>query len=196
MLTTETAAARETRTLLGLVDQAAAQDILRHPTRRALYDAICSTWGLCETELGHLTGLGRNNVKYHLQRMARARLVHATPTGRKVHYFPRSANTAEVRAAVTSLQSDTRRRILELVRDHPELSLRAVSREVGVTPRAVRWHIQQLTGQGLVEVNREGARCHTRIGTVLADLMRSSVPDPPLDVPGLGTPIGSLGLTE
>lgn len=145
--------------------------LLAHPTRRALFDLIQHQWGLCETELGQLTGLGRDNVKYHLQRLVRARLVAAHPEGRKVHFFPRGAGPSTVHRAVSSVQGDTRRRILGMLVKQPDLSWRAVSREVGITPRAVRWHLRQLADMDLLTVESEGGLRKTVLATSLLEAL-------------------------
>jgi DNA-binding transcriptional ArsR family regulator len=148
-------------------DAGAANQALQHPTRRHLFHLISQNWGICEADLGKQTGLGRNNVKYHLRQLARARLVYATASGRKVHYFPRKAESEYLREALCTLQSPSRREILRLVMRRPELSLRAVSREVGVTPRAVRWHIRQLADAGLIGVHKSGVRSEIAVSDVL-----------------------------
>jgi predicted transcriptional regulator len=148
-----------------------AAALLAHPTRRALFDLIQQQWGLCETELGRLTGLGRDNVKYHLQRLVRGRLVAAHPEGRKVHFFPRGAGPATVHRAVSSIQGDTRRRILGMLVRQPDLSWRAVSREVGITPRAVRWHLRQLADMDLLTVESEGGLRRTVLASSLLEAL-------------------------
>ena len=150
-----------------------AKQALAHPTRQFLYTIICENWGICEADLGKLTGLGRNNVKYHLRQLARAHLVYANASGRRVHYFPRKAESEYLREALCTLQSPSRREILELVMRRPDLSLRAVSREVGVTPRAVRWHIRQLAEAGLIGVHKQGIGIRSEIA--VSDVLREAL---------------------
>lgn len=148
---------------------------LRHPTRLALYNLVRSNWGIWETELGRLSALGRNNVKYHLVRLVRARLVLAQPEGRKVHYFPRDMQATDLQRAIVNAQDGTRRAILELLRDHPQLSWRAISRILGVTPRAVRWHITQLSTAGLIQVERDGMYCRVQLNPLVEAVLGGDV---------------------
>lgn len=179
---------------------AEAAALLAHPTRRALFDLVQQQWGLCETELGRLTGLGRDNVKYHLQRLVRARLLAAHPEGRKVHFFPRGAGPATVHRAVSSIQGDTRRRILGMLVREPGLSWRAVSREVGITPRAVRWHLRQLADLDLLTVESEGGTRRTVLASSLLDALgdlppaASETPVPASATDGSTTELGPRAL--
>lgn len=145
--------------------------VLRQPTRAALYRIIHSDWGLCEADLGRLLGVGRSNVKYHLHRLVRAKLVQTWPQGRKVHYFPRGAQPPELHRAVSSAQNGTRRQILRFLRDQPEMSWRAISRAIGVTPRAVRWHIQSMADLGLLRVERDGLYRRATVSAALSAVL-------------------------
>lgn len=149
--------------------------VLRHPTRKALYELVRQNWGICETELGQMSSLGRNNVKYHLQRLVRAHLIQPRPIGRKVHYFPRDVRTLELQRAIVSAQNGTRRRILQLVRTEPHLSWRAISRVVSITPRAVRWHMKQLAAEQLVEIERDGMYCRAKLSPILEAVLDGDV---------------------
>ena len=149
--------------------------VLRHPTRLALYNLVRSNWGIWETELGRLSSLGRNNVKYHLVKLVRAKLIQARPEGRKVHYFPRDIQTQDLQKAIVHAHDGTRRDILELIRDHPTLSWRAIARVLGVTPRAVRWHIGELAKGGLVEIEREGVYCRARLTPLVEAVLAGDV---------------------
>lgn len=156
-------------------DRPGENPVLHHHTRRTLYNLIRENWGMCETDLGNLSALGRNNVKYHLQRLVRARLIQACPQGRKVHYFPRGVRMPDLQRAITGSQSGTRREILHLLRTYPHMSWRAISRTVGITPRAVRWHIQQLAQSGLVEIERDGMYSRVRMTPILEAVLAGDI---------------------
>lgn len=162
---------RSTQAAAGAAAAPPNHPILRNPRRLLLFNLISKEWGLCETDLGRLSGLGRSNVKYHLQRLARTKLVLGRRQGRRVNYFPRESRLVDLQRAISSAQNPTRREILRLAREHPELSWRAISRVVGITPRAVRWHMQHLTGLGLIELERDGMYCRARISPVLCAVL-------------------------
>jgi DNA-binding transcriptional ArsR family regulator len=169
----------------GEAAEQAANRVLRHPTRLALYRLVRQNWGICETDLAKLSALGRNNVKYHLQRLVRARMVQPQPIGRKVHYFPRDVRTLELQRAIVSAQNGTRRQILQLVRHHPELSWRAIGRIVSITPRAVRWHMKQLSAFGLVDIERDGMYCRARLSPILMAVLDGDIAELAKGVPDI-----------
>lgn len=157
---------------------------MRHPARLALYQLVRSNWGIWETELGRLSSMGRSNAKYHLVRLVRARLVQAIPEGRKIHYFPRDIHAGELQKAIVNAQDPTRRHILELIRDQPQMSWRAISRLLNITPRAMRWHMQRLVAADLIEVERDGMYCRARLKPLLAavlngdmEMLAKNIPD-------------------
>ncbi len=145
--------------------------VLQHATRKAIYDLIRSRWGLCEADLGRVMNLGRNNIKYHLQRLSGAKLIHGLPQGRKIHFFPSEARLVDLQRAIGSAQNATRREIVAHLRARPDISWRAISRVLGVTPRAVRWHIQNMEGLGLLEIERAGMYCRVAVAPALAAVL-------------------------
>ena len=58
----------------------------------------------------------------------------------------------------TVLMNDTRLRIFQSLCNRPCSHLRAISREVGVAPPSVLWHLGRLVGRGAVRKGRSGNR--------------------------------------
>ncbi len=148
---------------------------LEHRTRKLLHTLIHEHAGACETDLGRLTDLGRNTVKYHLQRLVRANLVRAIKEGRKIHYFPNKMGLVRLQRAIVANQKPMQRRILKLMRERPDLSWRAMGRILDVTPRTIRWHVEQLQRQGLVMVMSEGQRHEVQLDAAVEQVLQGGV---------------------
>jgi len=60
--------------------------------------------------------------------------------------------------ALTALGDPTRRRVLEVVRDHGPAAVGRIAEELPVSRPAVSQHLRVLEGAGLVSSTRDGAR--------------------------------------
>lgn len=159
-----------------MVDPEPGLDPAQHPLlgnscRQRLFEFIETNAGICETELSLRTGVDRNTAKYHLKRMLRAGLISKRPEGRRVHFFPGTMPLQVLQRAVAGVQGETRRRILFLIHDKPELSWRAVGRHLGITARAVRWHLERLERAELIEVDRSSTHRKVRMCTELVAVL-------------------------
>lgn len=131
--------------------------LLGHEGRARLLEFIESNAGICETELSVRAGIDRNTAKYHLKRLLRAGLVTKRREGRRVHFFPRNMAYMELQKAVAGARGETRRKILYLIHEKPEMSWRAIGRQLGITARAVRWHLERLESTNLIQIDRSTA---------------------------------------
>lgn len=145
----------------------ACDPLLEHPTRQRLIDLISRSWGICEQELGRATQLGRNNIKYHLYKLNRFGLVQVLRHGRKNHYFPQDMPAKDVQRAIAIVQSDTLRDVAAILKARPDLSWRAMSAQLGITPRGFRYHVERLQESGLLVVDRTNRRYRTRFSASL-----------------------------
>lgn len=88
--------------------------------------------------------------------------------------------------------------VLLAIARHPDLRLREIADEVGITPRAVQAIVTDLVGAGYLERRREGRRNFYRVrgdrpleapgaeDHVVADLIRALVTGPGIGPPGRG----------
>lgn len=146
--------------------------LLWHEGRARLLDFIESNAGICETELSVRAGIDRNTAKYHLKRLLRAGLIAKRREGRRVHFFPRNMPFLELQKAVAGARGETRRRILYLIHEKPEMSWRAVGRQLGITARAVRWHLEKLETAKLIQIDRTSAHRKVHLSPVLEAVLR------------------------
>lgn len=71
------------------------------------------------------------------------------------------AKTRVIKAEVSLLMNDTRRRVFEYVCNFPCSHLRAISRGLDLSPQTVRWHLLKLMGGELItQVQRGGKKLH------------------------------------
>lgn len=151
---------------------AGVHPLLWHEGRARLLDFIESNAGICETELSVRAGIDRSTAKYHLKRLLRAGLIARRREGRRVHFFPRDMPFLELQKAVAGARGETRRRILYLIHEKPEMSWRAVGRQLGITARAVRWHLEKLETANLIRVDRTAAHRRVHLSPALEAVLR------------------------
>lgn len=155
-----------------LASGAGVHPLLWHEGRARLMDFIESNAGICETELSIRAGIDRNTAKYHLKRLLRAGLIAKRREGRRVHFFPRAMAFLDLQRAVAGAQGKTRGDILYLIHEKPEMSWRAVGRQLGITARAVRWHLEKLESAGLIRVDRSSKHRRVHLSATLEAVLR------------------------
>ena len=118
--------------------------------RQRLTDLVGRRPGSSIRELADVLGIRRTAVVHHLRLLGRAGAVRSVRSGRRVLVFPARANPFEGLVGLLRLRAV--QRIVEALRDEPGLSIRGTARRLGVTPRAVRYHVARLRDLGLVRI--------------------------------------------
>lgn len=119
-------------------------------TRQRLTDLVAQRPGSSIRELADALGIRRTAVVHHLRLLGRAGTVRSVRSGRRLLVFPACANPFEGLVGLLRLRAV--RRLVEVLRDEPGLSVRGAARRLGVTPRAVRYHAMRLRDLGLLRV--------------------------------------------
>lgn len=133
--------------LAGLYSRFARGEILEHPARERIYEAITTHPGLTVKALAEHTGSYIGAVAYHLRVLEHAGFVatRSEPAGRRV--FPTG-----VRLPDPSPLTATQERILGVLRAGP-LSAKELAATLGTTRQGAHYHLRALEKRGLVEVS-------------------------------------------
>jgi len=128
---------------------------LEHPTRSLLHGIVVSDPGVHAREIVRRAGKPRGVVRHHLKILVATGLLKEESMDAHTRYFPAGAREAAAKAAL--LQSDVARAVLEHVQDRPGISITELARQLGVTNKAVRYHVRRFAEAGMVDMQRTKA---------------------------------------
>jgi len=119
-------------------------------TRELLRTIVERRPGSCIRELAQALGVRRTAVVHHLRKLSAAGQGRWVRSGRRVLVFPPAATAFE--GLVGLLRMGTVSSVVAALRSDPALTVRGLARRLGLTPRAVRYHLLRLRDLGLLEV--------------------------------------------
>lgn len=156
--------------LLGLAAPNAG--ILQLETRRRCYRLVVDFPGLHLNEISRELGLTPNLASYHLRALERNGFVSTRRESGFVRYFPRRDGRfgrEEVvdprkKAQLALLRRPTPLRIAVALLNEQELSVAQLSRQTGLGPPTLAYHLERLEAAELVRSERDGRerRCRLR----------------------------------
>lgn len=118
--------------------------------RARLRGIVARRPGTSIRELADFLGIQRTAVVHHLRLLARAGEVRNVRSGRRVLVFPATASPFE--GLLSLLRVRAVQQLVAAVQAQPAASIRGLARELGVTPRAVRYHVLRLREMGLLDL--------------------------------------------
>lgn len=124
--------------------------LVREPTRQRLVDEVARRPGSSIRELADALGIRRTAVVHHLRLLSRSGRVRCVRAGRRLLVFPPAASPFE--GLVGLVRLPTVQALLRAVQADPASSVRGLARAVGITPRAVRYHLLRLSNLGMLEM--------------------------------------------
>ncbi len=136
---------------LGLFTRIGDDEILDHPARRRVHDAIQAEPGVHFQELSRRLQMGHGVLDHHLQKLVGAGLVVKRQAPRYTCFFPKGAVDRRLMDAAPVLRSKGGRQVLEAIRTAPGANFRAVAARAGLSPSTVSYHVRRLKDAGLVE---------------------------------------------
>ncbi len=128
-------------------------DLLEHPSRRAIMDVVRARPGIGPPTLRTVLDIPWSTVMHHIGVLERGAHLRITKDANRRHLFARGTQVTE---EAMVLQSHVAGRLLELVRAHPTISQSEAARRLNMTPQAVARHVRRLASMGLVNLRREG----------------------------------------
>ncbi|HEV8361248.1 MAG TPA: winged helix-turn-helix transcriptional regulator [Candidatus Thermoplasmatota archaeon] len=131
-------------------------EVLEQKRREALLDAIRADPGVNATELGQKLSMGWGNLVYHLGVLERERLVSSTREGRHRRFFPVGLVDHRFQEPLALLRNPSAARVMEVIRAQPGLPQKLLSRQTGLSPSTINWHVERLSDAGLVWRRQEG----------------------------------------
>lgn len=135
--------------LAGLFSRIRGDQVLEHPQRARLLDAVQADPGVHFQELSRRLGLGHGVLEHHLRKLVDAELVVVRRSAGYTCYFPK-ATDRRVMDAAPMLRSGGSRAVLAAVAQRPGTSSRDLAAHLGLAPSTVSYHLKRLETAGLV----------------------------------------------
>lgn len=134
------------------------QDVLDHPVRQRLMQAIEAQPGIHLKQVSRVAGLAWGQTQHHMRKLVDAGVVVARPSAGYTCYFPRGQHRY-VMASAAVLKADGARRLFQAITSTTGLSMGQLSRMAGLTESTAHYHLRRLESAGLVTTQRiHGAR--------------------------------------
>lgn len=124
-------------------------EILDNDLRREIYEHVEANPGVHYSGIKRDLGLANGTLSHHLRILEDRKLLTSRREGRrKCFYLPDRGDRGS--------PSDTRTRILRLIRNQPGLSQAQVAQQLGTSRQNINYHVSLLEDEGLVTIDRDG----------------------------------------
>lgn len=140
---------------IGLFTRLKEDRLLDHPVRSQVMQAIEAEPGIHYQALVRAVEKGNGVLEHHLRMLRSAGLVKERAASGYTCYFP-ARTDRRVMDAHAVLKSDVARRVLDICLQRPGNAVGEVAKAVGVTPKAVSYHLDRFERVGLVRTEKMG----------------------------------------
>jgi len=133
-------------------------NVLEHPMRKHLLEAIEARPGIHLRELASAHDTAVTNTQWHLRKLEQAGLVKTQKVqGRRLYYPVQGGQGSRIQAIENAaLRNPNAERVSDFLAAHAGCNQRAVAEALGMNPGTVRWHLRKLETAGLVRVIQDG----------------------------------------
>jgi predicted transcriptional regulator len=130
--------------------------LLNQPTRLEIYNFIKNNPGVHFRGVCNSMDLPVGVVQYHLGVLENAGLVRVYDDGQLKRYFESNTYTAKEVKLISLLRHETTGKILADLSQNTFVLHKDLARNLGVSPQALSWQMNQLKKTGLIETAKEG----------------------------------------
>jgi predicted transcriptional regulator len=136
------------------------ENVLEHPMRQQLLDAIQARPGIHLRELASSHDTAVTNTQWHLRKLEQAGLVKTQKVqGRRLYYPVQGGQESRTKAIENAaLRNPNAERVSDFLAANAGCNQRALAEALGMNPGTVRWHLRKLETAGLVRVIHEGTQ--------------------------------------
>jgi len=125
--------------------------LLQSPQRQRILDHVEADPGLTLGDLKARVGVGWGTLYHHVERMSEAALLRSVVVGRRHVVFPAASPRDDVEAAMCGiLRGKTALRLAVALTARPRQSILDLSTSLGLSPRAVYYHVKRMVDAGLL----------------------------------------------
>lgn len=138
----------------GLFSRVQEEQVLEHPARASIMEAVESNPGIHRNALERETGLKSGTLRHHLDILiSKGKLVSQKKGGFACYVLPEHYQQL---ASAGAVKSEGAKAILEVIAATPGTNARNVAQQLGFSPGTVAYHVKRLQQAGVVQSVREG----------------------------------------
>ena len=136
------------------------ENVLEHPMRKLLLEAIQARPGVHLRELASTHDTAVTNTQWHLRKLEQAGLVKTQKVqGRRLYYPVQGGQESRTKAIENAaLRNPNAERVSDFLAANAGCNQRMLAEALGMNPGTVRWHLRKLETAGLVRVIHEGSQ--------------------------------------
>ncbi|MGB0652424.1 MAG: winged helix-turn-helix transcriptional regulator [Thermoplasmatota archaeon] len=151
-----------------------------HPTRAKLLLWIEERPGACIQDMADFLEVARTAAVHHVRVLVKDGYVRVVKSGRRALHYSTRVGAKPGDDLLAHLRLERARLIVDALREDPGTSWRSLAKRLDVTPRAVRWHVQRLEQEGLIQVvpKDRGARHVVVLNPALRHLASEGLDEP------------------
>lgn len=142
---------------VGLYTRLTRDDVLRHPARARVLEAVRARPGTETRGLAHAAAMNEGTLVYHLRALETAGFVKSLRVGRERVWFEAAATKPDA-SALAALQAPARESLLAAITRTPGLTQAELARALAMPRTTCHHHVAHLRDAGLVECRRDGLR--------------------------------------
>lgn len=135
-------------------------NVLEHPMRRSLLEAVEGQPGVHLRELATKHDTAVTNTQWHLRKLEMAGLVKTDKVQGRRLYYPTRGGVAAKQTALqnAAIQNPNAKRIMDHIALAPGCNQRKLADDLDMNPGTVRWHLRKMESAGLVKALQDGAQ--------------------------------------
>ncbi|MBW3581968.1 MAG: ArsR family transcriptional regulator [Euryarchaeota archaeon] len=142
---------------IGMFTRISKEDILEHPLRNEIHDAIKTNPGIHVSALSRLVDAGWGTTVHHLKKLQDKELIAVRNVNNQKCYFLNGGGIGRDRwVQMSELKNETAGRIAQFILAHPFQTLTGISETLRLSPSLVSHHVSKLVKAGVLEKVRDG----------------------------------------
>ncbi|MGB1586407.1 MAG: winged helix-turn-helix transcriptional regulator [Thermoplasmatota archaeon] len=141
---------------LPLFSRIRSEDLLEHPVRSHVYEAVTARPGMHFQEIVRTIEKGRGTTEHHIRKLVAAGLLVEKADKGFTCYFPKGAVDRRLMDAAPVLKTPGARLVLQAVHGQPGSVAAQLSGALNMPTSTLNYHLKKLTAAGLVDATREG----------------------------------------
>ncbi len=141
---------------IGLFSRIRKEDLLEHPVRADVFDAIQTDPGIHFQELVRRIGKGRGTMEHHVRKLVSAGLLVEKAERGFTCYFPKGEVDRRLMDVAPLFKADGARRVVQAVQAQPGAATMELAATLGMATSTVNYHVKRLVDAGLLDPQREG----------------------------------------
>ncbi|TAJ45486.1 ArsR family transcriptional regulator [Methanofollis fontis] len=142
----------------------APRNVLDHPLRSEIYDAIRASPGIHLRGLSDVAAMPLSTLRYHLAVLEEHHKITTLDEDGYRRFYENSGTYTQVQQRVFKhLRNATTRQILVGILEHPGATRQEIADILGISGPAVTWHVNRLAEDRIISRERDGRAVRYRI---------------------------------